>query len=951
MFDGKNDPRLPTEGGSRGTRMTPTHRVQLTRNHKIPKRLAGRFDPGLLVVLLLPSFVAITLLQPGLPRTADGYLHLLRVVEIDQGWHDGVLYPRWAPDMAYGYGYPIFNYFAPLLYHLTEAVHVLGLGFESAFKFVLIGSLVLAAWGTYALTKDILGGRAGILAAAAYIYAPFVLREIFVRGGYAQYLAMCIMPAALWSFQRLMTRDQPLYLVTTPLLCGAVVLSHNISGMLFFPFLVLFGVWSIVSSRRWDKVKWAVAALVLSVTLVSLFLVPALLEKPLVKLDRLRQDYFDFRQHFVALNEILSPSPVPDSSSLNPVWPLNLGTVWLALDCLGLAGLALGAVRPDDKRQVAFFAVMLVMSVFMTLPISTFLWEHVPLLAFAQFPWRFLGTAVLGAAVLAGASECLWARLPWRRLQAAMLALSLAVIVVAAFVHLYGVWPSSHLEGLSPSDVVRHEVRTGILGTTSASECLPTSVVEEPSGSPLVSQYLSGGPISKLDAESLPDSARAEEMEHTSVLDKYRLSSSVPFTARFNTIYFDGWRATIDGAPVPISPSYPEGLITFPVPAGDHEIELRFGDTPLRTAANMVSVATLVALLGTAAFLRFRARGHAGGERVVDTRLSARDAGFLGACLLALLLVKEGFIDQRTTWFRRTSPPGQVLGVEHPAQVKLGDEALFLGYDLSSESVVAGGDLEVTLYWGAQRRMDKDYSVFVHLDDLRPNYISWSLSEELSPADISTSSWTPGFYVSDPHTLEVSEETPPGIYVLRAGLHLPDTGERLVVVDAQGKELSDSIELGRVRVRRAEPVDLSAMVPVGPFVFDGQVDLVGYRLANNSAKPGNYFRLLLYWEGRADMSGDYTVFVHLTDEDGHLLAQGDGAPAGGIYPTWAWTPGEVVEDEHLVPLEMDVPPGTYQLAIGLYDADSLRRLEVTDAQGVSLGDRVVLPGTVEVLAP
>jgi hypothetical protein len=923
----------------------------LTRSHMIPKWLAGRFDLGLLVVLLLPSFLAITLLQPGLPRTADGYLHLLRVVEIDQGWRDGVFYPRWAPDMAYGYGYPIFNYFAPLLYQLTEAAHVLGFGFQTAFKLVLIGSLLLAAWGTYALTRDILGARAGILAAAAYIYAPFMLREIFVRGGYAQFLAMCIMPAALWSCHRLLTRDHPLYLVTTPLLCGAVVLSHNISGMLFLPFLALFGIWTIVSSGRWDKVKWAMVAFVASVTLVSLFVAPALMEAPLVKLDRLRQDYFDFRQHFLTLREILSPSPVPDSSSINPVWLLNLGTVWVALDCLGLAGLALGAVTRGQRRQTAFFGVMLVMSVFMALPISTSLWEHVPLLAFTQFPWRFLGTAILGAAVLAGASAYLWARLPWPRLEMAMVALSLLVIVAAAFGHLYVVWPPANLEELSPQDVVTHEVRTGILGTTSASECLPTSVVEEPSGSPLVSQYLSGGPISKLDVESLPDSAWAEEIEHTAVLDRYHISTSVPFTARFNTIHFDGWRAFVDAEPVPISPSYPEGLITFQVPPGDHDVEVRFGDTPLRTLANLVSAATLLALIAMAAFLGLRARGHVAGERVVEMRLSAGNAGLLAACLLTLLVVKEGFIDPRTNWFRKSSPPGQVLGVEHLAQVKLGDEVLFLGYDLSSESVVAGGDLDVTLYWQAQSRMDKDYSAFVHLDDLRPNYISWSLSEELSPADIPTSTWTPGFYISDHHTLSVSEETPPGVYVLRVGLHLPDTGKRLAVLDERGRELSDSIELGRVQVRRSEPVDLSETVPVGPFVFDEQIDLVGYKLANNSAKPGNYIRLLLYWEGRADVSGDYTVFVHLTDEEEQVRAQGDSAPAGGIYPTWAWIPGEVVEDEHLVPLEVDVPPGNYHLAIGLYEVDTLRRLGVTNSEGVPLGDQILLPATVEVLVP
>jgi len=923
----------------------------LTRNHRIPKWLAGRFDLGVLVVLLLPSFLAITLLQPGLPRTADGYLHLLRVVEIDQAWRDGILYPRWAPDMAYGYGYPIFNYFAPLLYHLTEGVHVLGLGFESAFKVVLIGSLLLAAWGTYALTNDILGARAGILASAAYIYAPFMLREIFVRGSYAQFLAMCIMPAALWSCRRLLTRHHPLYLVTTPLLCGAIILSHNITGMLFLPFGALFGIWTVLVSRRRDKVKWAILALVASVTLVSLFLMPALIEAPLVKLNRLSQDYFDFRQHFLTLREILSPSVIPDSSSFNPVWLLNLGTVWIALDCVGLAALVLGSVTRGQRRQIAFFGVMLVVSVFMSLPTSTLLWEHVPLLAFAEFPWRFLGTAILGTAVLAGASVCLWARLPWRRLETLITAVSLVSIISASFVHLYAVWPPARLEELSPEDVVMHEVRTGILGTTSASECLPVSVVEEPSGSPLVSQYRSGGPISKLDMESLPESARAEEVEHTSVLDKYHISSSVPFTARFNTFYFDGWRATIDGEPVPISPSYPEGLITFPVPAGNHDIEVHFGDTPVRTVANLVTLSTLLALIALAAWLGIRARGRIVVEREVETRSSARDTGVLAASLLALLVVKEGFIDPRTDWFRKSSPPGQVFGVEHAAQVKLGDDVLFLGYDLTGDIIVAGNSLEVTLYWEAQRRMDQEYSAFVHLDDLRANYISWSLSEELSPADIPTSTWTPGFYVSDPHTLAVSEETPPGVYVLRAGLYLPDTGERLPVLDEQGRELSDSIELARVQVRRAEPVDLSGTDPVGPFVFEEQMELLAYRLGNNSAKPGNYFRLFLYWRARSDVSADYTVFVHLTDEEGHTVAQGDSAPTGGIFPTWAWIPKEVVEDEHLISLEMDAPPGGYQLAVGLYEVDTLRRLEATDSAGVSLGDRILLPATVEVRAP
>ncbi len=933
--------------------MAERSRIGAESGRRFLKWLIARLDPGWLVVLVLPSFVAITLLQPGLPRTADGYLHLLRVVEIDQAWHDGVFCPRWAPDMAFGYGYPIFNYFAPMLYLLTEAVHVLGLGFESAFKLVVICCLVLGGWGVYSLTKDILGARAGILAAAAFVYAPFLLREIFVRGGYAQLLAICIMPAALWSLRRLLTRDHPLYLLTTSALCGAVVFAHNVSGMLFFPFLVLFGVWLIVSLRRWDRAKWMVAALVASLSIVSFFLVPVVLEQPLAQLDRLRQDYFAFSQHFLTLEEVFSPSVAPDSSSLNPVWRLNLGTAQVILGVLGLIGIAICPLSREQKKQAAFFPVMLLVAVFMTVPASTPLWEHLPFLSFAQFPWRFLGVAILGAAVLVAASVTLWSGLRWPHLRLALLGLSLTATVTAAFVHLYSQWPAAPREELSATDVVAHEVRTGIIGSTSDGECLPVWVVEDPTYSPLVPQYLSSLPISKLDVDTLPDSAQAELVEHTVVSDEYLLSTAEPLTIRFNTFYFPGWQALVDGEPVVIRPSYPEGLITFEVPAGEHDVSVRFGDTPVRKIANIVSLVSVLFLVGGSALLCVRRRRGEirSAELVPGSRLSLPTAGMLCFLLLALLLAKEGFVDTHTTWFRKTSPPGQVLGVEYPARVNLGNKVLLLGHDLSSERIVAGGRLDVRLYWEAQERLEEDYSSFLHLDDLRPNYISWSLSEEQSPSNIPTSTWSPGFYVSDLHVLSVSRETPPGVYVLRAGLYRPDTGERLEVLGERGDAVSPTVDLGRVQVLRAEPVDLSDAVRVGPFIFDDQIELLAYRLTDNRAKPGNYFRLTLYWRARTEVSGDYSVFVHLVDEQGQVYAQGDGPPESGIYPTWSWVPGEVVEDEHLVAMESDVPPGSYSLAIGLYELDDLSRLGVTDAGGAALADQLLLPITLEVLAP
>ena len=86
------------------------------------------FDFGWLLALLVPIFAIMPLLtHAGLPNTADGPVHLMRQVELNQAWQEGNFYPRWGTDLAYGHGMPIFSYAPPSLYHLTQLFHLIGL--------------------------------------------------------------------------------------------------------------------------------------------------------------------------------------------------------------------------------------------------------------------------------------------------------------------------------------------------------------------------------------------------------------------------------------------------------------------------------------------------------------------------------------------------------------------------------------------------------------------------------------------------------------------------------------------------------------------------------------------------------------------------------------------------------------------------------------------------------
>jgi hypothetical protein len=127
--------------------------------------------------------------------------------------------------------------------------------------------------------------------------------------------------------------------------------------------------------------------------------------------------------------------------------------------------------------------------------------------------------------------------------------------------------------------------------------------------------------------------------------------------------------------------------------------------------------------------------------------------------------------------------------------------------------------------------------------------------------------------------------------------------------------------------------------------------LLGYALDPARALPGETVRLTLYWEAIHEPPGDYTVFTHLLDPAGRLRGQKDNPPQGGMYPTHRWDEGERVQDEYELMIAPDAPPGTYQIAVGMYELSTLQRLPVFDRNGSLLPDGRLLIAGPEVIQP
>ena len=127
-------------------------------------------------------------------------------------------------------------------------------------------------------------------------------------------------------------------------------------------------------------------------------------------------------------------------------------------------------------------------------------------------------------------------------------------------------------------------------------------VTERPTGSPMVADYLAGQPPER--AVAADPAAQVETLPAGGQSYDVQVTAPNATDVLFRIRYFPGWTAYVDGQPVETQITPPQGLMTVSVPAGEHTIELRFEDTPLRRLSKLISLlglTTAIVLLVAAA--------------------------------------------------------------------------------------------------------------------------------------------------------------------------------------------------------------------------------------------------------------------------------------------------------------------------------------------------------------
>jgi 6-pyruvoyl-tetrahydropterin synthase related domain len=526
----------------------------------------------------------------------DFQFHMASWLDVSGQWREGILYPRWAEWANFGFGEPRFIFYPPLSWTLGAA-----LGFVLPWKMVpgayIWIALVLGGFGMWRMAREWLAPSQSVAAAVLFAVNPYHLIVAYYRSDFAELLACAIFPFLVWRALRVM-RDGwsavpslavPFGLVWLANAPGAVIATYSLA------LIILVGA---IARRDVRALVAGAAAMVCGFGLAAFYILPAAWEQRWVQISQALVSLLEPKDNF-----IFTHSADPEFLFFN--WKVSTVAVSVIL------ATALCAVFVARRRKALATVWWLVIalggaSTLLMFPVSAILWRFLPKLAFLQFPWRWMGPMgfVLAFLLAAAPMKRMTQLVAWALAGVLLVGLGAAIVgdcwwdsedipVLAGGIH-----SGNGYEGTDEYQPVGSD-RYSLPGSDvpyGESPGPPTPLVEvinEDSGK-LVAAPQDAMQVTRWTAEQRKFSYNAGHAE----------------TIGVRLLKYPSWRGRIDGAIVTTTASDENGQLMLKVPAGRHEIEIEFVQTPDRTAGGTISIAFVLIVGGwwIAVIRRSRAR-------------------------------------------------------------------------------------------------------------------------------------------------------------------------------------------------------------------------------------------------------------------------------------------------------------------------------------------------------
>ncbi len=534
-----------------------------------------------LVILVVIVGSSWSLFRPEFFRVHD-YIHAARISEFSRAWADGHVPVRWSENFGYGYGMPLFEFYAPLPYAVGALLWSAGLSIVLTIKTLYVLSSVIMVVGSLKLGRALYGGAGAVILATLTTLAPYRAVNLFVRGAVSEAWAMSFFPWMLLGILQVY-RGQRFGWVTLTVSVAGVFLSHNLSVLMVLPFVLLFAVYILLKDLLSKEKKMVFAdiqrpistwilAIGLAVGIASFYSIPSYFEKDLTQVDStILGGYFDFNLHFLYVRQLITPLWSYGGSQWGPEDGISFFLGYATL--LGILVIGVTTAKKyafsissliKEQKDLLFWSGCAGIALLLTTFKAQTLWQAIPLFEYLQFPWRFLSPAVvlLGLAIASGVRLFSSTR---ERVYFAFV-----ITLVALFTQTPYFQPESYLDdpdSLYYTDPERIQ--------SQMSQILPDFIPKS------------------MSLEVPPTSLIRPDIEHELLIDRvhqklisYSLLEQKTITIAIAS--YPGWITEIDGELVDHTTSE-TGLIQVALPEGNHTLAVSLSRTSVRALADSIS--------------------------------------------------------------------------------------------------------------------------------------------------------------------------------------------------------------------------------------------------------------------------------------------------------------------------------------------------------------------------
>lgn len=518
----------------------------------------------LFIFALLASF---PLFHIGLIPTHDGEYHLIRFYEFDKMLRSGNFYPRWTPDLNFGYGIPLLTYVYPLPNYFASLLHLFGISFLDSVKLNMAAASFVGSFFFYFWSKRFWGNLGGVVASVFYTFSPYHFVDIYVRGSVGEVWALGIFPGFLWAITEFSQTKKPVYAISAVIFLALTIFAHNILGLMFFFFAITYMAFLMFQEKMKIKLLLSFGLItLLALSLSAIFWLPALTETKYV----VGLQVYDILHNFPDITQLLFPSWGTDffgSGSGNEM-SVQIGIMNLFAVFLGIYAL-LVYWKKGNRQTVwllAFFLGWFVLLFYLMMPESYPVWKTFPLIHYFQFPWRLLSLTILVCSFFAGSFVSLY-----KNFFVGWILAILAIILTISYTT-----PAYYMVRSDQYYVSRSNF---IDGTNSVGNVFNTiwNTQKKKHSSEL---FLTGN------NQAVTNIKKISPTDFSAVI-----ATPNKIEQQLAISYFPGWNVQIDAKWQKASQK--DGLIGFSLPKGKHTIKVKLDQTNIEFLASIITLLSL----------------------------------------------------------------------------------------------------------------------------------------------------------------------------------------------------------------------------------------------------------------------------------------------------------------------------------------------------------------------